>query len=425
LKKIAIEHTLLHVFSLRDLFIFFKVYMSQTRDIIRGTLLIAGTSVGGGMLALPVLTSLGGFLPSLVIYLLCWLFMACTGLLFLEISLWMGKESNIVSMAEQTLGLPGKIVAWIVYLFLFYCLTVAYIVGCGDLVVNLFPHSISEWQGSLLFVICFAPIVFAGAHVVSRVNSYLMLGLAIFFCAFVVIGVPFVDPQNLRERNWTLALIGLPVSFTAFAYQGIIPTLVHYMSFDTKRIRFSILFGSAIPFIAYIIWQWLILGIVPTYGPGGLAEALQNGDTAVQPLKHFIDHPSVYIVGQCFAFFALVTSFFGVTLGLLDFLADGLKIEKTAMGKFFICLLIFIPPLAIAFTFPHIFLTALEYAGGFGCAILLGLLPILMVWSGRYRLGLKGPYALWGGRLLLSVLFLFVIFEIIVGLTLTFQKLIS
>ncbi|WP_249274147.1 aromatic amino acid transport family protein [Parachlamydia sp. AcF125] len=392
---------------------------------MRGTLLIAGTSVGGGMLALPVLTSLGGFVPSLVIYLLCWLFMASTGLLFLEISLWMGKESNIVSMAEQTLGFPGKMVAWIVYLFLFYCLTVAYIVGCGDLVVNLFSNSLSEWMGSLLFVACFAPIVFNGAHLVSKVNSYLMLGLAIFFCAFVIIGAPFVNPQNLKEHSWTLALMGLPVSFTAFAYQGIIPTLTHYLSFDIKKIRLSILFGSAIPFIAYIIWQWLILGIVPTYGPGGLVEALEKGDTAVQPLKYFIDHSSVYLVGQCFAFFALVTSFFGVTLGLLDFLADGLKIEKTSGGKLALSLLIFIPPLLIAFTFPHIFLIALSYAGGFGCAILLGLLPIVMVWSGRYHLGLKGPYTLMGGKFLLSLLFLFVVFEIFVELALTFQKLIS
>lgn len=394
--------------------------MSQTRDTIRGILLIAGTSVGGGMLALPVLTSLGGFIPSLFIYLLCWIFMASTGLLFLEISLWMGGESNIISMAEKTLGRWGKVIAWAVYLFLFYCLTIAYIVGCGDLVANLFNAKIPEWVGSLLFVLFFAPFVYAGAHTVSRVNSFLMLGLAFFFLMFVIIGIPYVDPQNLTTRNWSLALIGLPVSFTAFAYQGTVPTLVNYMSFDIRKIRLSIIIGSFIPFITYIIWQWLILGIVPAYGPGGLAEALQNGDNAVQPLKNFINHPYVYTVAQFFAFFALVTSFLGVTLGLLDFLADGLKIKKTPLGKLALSLLIFIPTLFIAFLFPHIFLSALGYAGGFGCAILLGLLPILMVWAGRYHLGLTSSYSLWGGRILLGLLFCFVIFEIIVELTLTF-----
>ena len=100
--------------------------MSYKGSVFGGSLLVAGTSIGGGMLALPVLTGLAGFMPSIVIYLLCWLFMASTGLLFLEISQWMRgegnkEESNIVSMAEKILGKSGKGFAWMVYLFLFYC----------------------------------------------------------------------------------------------------------------------------------------------------------------------------------------------------------------------------------------------------------------------------------------------------------------
>ena len=39
--------------------------------IVGGTLLVAGTSIGAGMLALPVVTALGGFFPAFFIYLLC------------------------------------------------------------------------------------------------------------------------------------------------------------------------------------------------------------------------------------------------------------------------------------------------------------------------------------------------------------------
>jgi tyrosine-specific transport protein len=46
--------------------------------LVGGTLLVAGTSIGVGMLALPVATAAGGFLPSLMIYFLCWFFMLCT-----------------------------------------------------------------------------------------------------------------------------------------------------------------------------------------------------------------------------------------------------------------------------------------------------------------------------------------------------------
>ena len=388
-------------------------YMEKKGSVLRGTLLIAGTSIGGGMLALPVLTGLGGFIPSLVIYICCWLFMACTGLLLLEVSMWMDSESNIVSMAKKTLGTPGKYAAWVLYLFLFYCLTLAYIVGCGNLVVELFQNRIPDWLGPIIFVFLFAPFVYGGAKLVGRINIFLMMGLGASFIIFVFLGWKYVEPAQLLYRDWSMALLGLPIAFTSFAYQGIIPTLLHDMHHDAHKVRKAILIGSFIPFITYVIWQWLILGIVPVYGAGGLQETLDRGQNAVYPLKNFIESPLVYIVAQYFAFFALVTSCFGVTLGLVDFLADGLRLKKNPLNKFYLCALVFIPPLILSIIYPHIFLVALDYAGGFGCAILLGLLPIGMVWVGRYKLGFSSPYALPGGKIVLSLLLAFVVFELI------------
>lgn len=387
--------------------------MTTSSGTLRGTLLVAGTSIGGGMLALPVLTGQAGFLPSLVVYLACWLFMASTGLLFLEISLWMEKDANIISMAERTLGFKGKVVAWIIYLFLFYCLTLAYIVGAGNLIVELFHNSLKQWQGQLLFLAVFGPFVYLGTRVASRLNLFLMLGLGISYVMFVILGAPYVNPELLMNTNWKFALAALPITFTAFAYQGIIPSLVNDMQHNTKQIRLAILIGSFLPFIAYAIWQWLILGIVPVEGPFGLLETQAIGQNAVYPLKNFIESPSIYLIGQSFAFFALVTSFFGVTLGLVDFLADGLKIKKTSTNKIFLCLLVFIPPFLFAMIHPYVFLIALDYAGGFGCALLLGLMPILMVWAGRYHLNNHSEYRLWGGRPLLVGLILFVVFELL------------
>lgn len=381
------------------------------RKLIIGTLLVAGTCIGGGMLALPVLTSLGGFVPSMAIFLLCWLFMAGTGLLFLEVCHWMDGDTNIVSMAGKTLGRKGKAFAWLLYLFMFYCLTLAYIVGCGNLVTEILP--LPAWAGSLAFVIVFAPAVFLGARVVGRVNSLLMAGLMISYLTFVAIGIPYIDFENLTHIDWSSSLLALPVAFTSFGYQGIIPTLSRYMEFDIRRTRFVILLGSFLPLVAYVIWQWLILGIVPTFSENGLADTLAAGENAVHPLKYFLNHSSVYVVGQFFAFFALTTSFYGVTLGLLDFLADGLKVKKDFRGKFFLSLLVFIPPLLLAISYPKVFLVALGYAGGYGSALLLGLLPILMVWAGRYGKKLPSEYSLFGGRATLTVMLLFVIFEIV------------
>ena len=73
-----------------------------------GTLLVAGITLGVGMLALPVATAQAGFVPSMLTYLLCWLFMLCTGLLILEACIWMPKDSNLITMAAKLLGKGGK-----------------------------------------------------------------------------------------------------------------------------------------------------------------------------------------------------------------------------------------------------------------------------------------------------------------------------
>lgn len=387
--------------------------MDHKGTILGGSLLVAGTTIGGGMLALPVLTSPAGFIPSIVIYVLCWIFMAGTGLLFLEVSQWVKDDSNIITMAESTLGKAGKYFSWIMYIFLFYCLTIAYTVGCGNILVELLQNRIPDWLGPILFVALFSPLIIIPTALAGRLNIWLVLGLALSYFGFVFLGAQYVNEENLKVMNWSNSLMALPIAFTAFAYQGIIPTLSHYMHHDVCRTRNAILVGSCIPLFAYIVWEWLILGIIPTNGPSGLLEALKNGDNAVHPLQNFIQNPAVYYIGQAFAFFALVTSFLGVTLGLRDFLADGLNIQKDAKGKMILALLIFTLPLIISVSYPHIFLIALDYAGGFGCALLLGLLPILMTWVGRYHLQYKSEQQLPGGRLMLIAFAIFVLFEIV------------
>ena len=372
-----------------------------------GILLVAGTCIGGGMLALPVLMSPGGFLPSILVFVLTWVFMASTGLLFLEVSQWVKADSNIISMSEKTLGPFGKAATWIVYLFFFFCLTIAYIVGCGNLFSNVF--GLPEHIGPLAFVILFAPPVLAGPFVIHKINSIMMAGLGISYFAFIFLGLKFIKADYLLEANWLLSASSLPIAFTSFGYQGIIPTLHRYLNHDVVKTRKAILIGSFIPLVTYIIWQTLILGIVPA---SALAETLQKGENAVYPLKNFIQDFRVYTIGQFFAFFALITSFFGVTLGLTDFLADGLRIQNRGTGKLTLAFIVFVIPTIIAVTYPHLFLSALDLAGGFGSSLLLGVLPISMVWVGRYYHSHNTQQILPGGRITLTLLALYVLFEI-------------
>lgn len=387
------------------------------KKALGGALIIGGTAIGAGMLALPVVTGYGGFLPACVIYLVCYLFSAATGLLLLEVCLWMPQDSNIITMAGHLLGPIGKYVAWLLYLFLFYCLTIAYVSGGGTFVANLLH--IDKILGLLIFTLAFGGCVYAGTKTIDRVNWILMLGLGVSFIAFLCIGFSDIQWNFLSNAHWGSAVLALPVIFTSFSYQGTIPSLNTYLEHNPKMVRFAILAGTALPFIAYILWELLILGLVPREA---LLSAKIAGETAVAPLRELFPGSSIYTIGGFFGIFALTTSFLGVTLGLFDFLADGLQMAKEGTKKIVLALLVYGPPLIIAAINPNIFFRSLGYAGGIGCALLLGFYPALMVWVGRYKKDYpKVSRQLFGGKKMLIALFAFVAFELIVEFIVEFS----
>ncbi|MCE5294635.1 MAG: amino acid permease [Chlamydiales bacterium] len=379
-----------------------------------GSLIVAGTSIGAGMLALPVVTGPAGFVPSIAVLVACWAFMTITGLLFAELSLWLKSDANILSMAKRTLGKPGLIATWVLYLFLFYSLTIAYMVGGGNLLVELFGDSTSVIVRILIFAFVTVAAITMGKKVIDPVNRLLMIGLFIAYAGFVVIGLPVVDSTLLQTSNWHLASLALPVTFTSFGFQGTVPTLASWMHYDKTRLRRAIVIGTTLTLLMYIVWQWLFLGIVPSEGPNGLLDTLNQGRDAVYPLQYFTNNAFIWGLGRGFAFFALTTSFLGVGIGLVDFLADGLNLNKNTQKPLLLALA-FGLPLGFALCFPHVFLQALGFAGGFGCASLLGILPILMVWKAKFidKVAL-GDDSLLFKRGLFLVLLTFVGFEMII-----------
>jgi len=386
--------------------------------VIGGTLLIAGTTIGVGMLALPVATGPGGLLPTAIVYFACWVFMLCTGLLLVEVSLWMPKNTSFISMADRLLGPMGRIVFWLVYLFLFVTVMIAHIAGGGEVVRDFVGYEVPHLVTTIVYTVFFVPIVYLGAYSVDRLNLILISGVAICYLGFIALAAPSVQASYLSYVNWPKAWMSLPILFTAFTYQVIIPTLVNYMQRDARKIRLAVIFGSLIPLVVYLLWDVIILGIIPVEGANGLLEAAKLGQNAVAPLAHVVQDGRIYMVGKYFAFFALTTSFVPLSLSFFDFLADGLKWKKDGIHKVGLCFLVFGIPLVIALKFPNIFLVALGYAGGISCALLFGFMPPLMAWVGRYKekFPRKG-YRLPGGKALLGILMVIAILILVSELT--------
>lgn len=388
----------------------------KTLSSISGILLVAGTCIGAGMLALPVVTGIAGFYPGMLMNILCWLFMLSTGLLFLEATLWMKDGANVLSMSERFFGSAGKIICGLSFLFLYYCLQVSYIAGGAPLFnqqIFQFFNLQTEGYSHYLFALSFGLIVYLGATVIDRINWLLMTGLILSFIFLIGVGSTEVQMQYLSHQNWGLFLLSAPTLFSAYGYHNIVPSLSSYLKRNVFQLRLAIIVGTTIPFIIYSIWQWMIIGSVPELE---IRNAASQGVPISQALQNITGHPWVSLLGGYFGFFALVTSFLGVSLSMVDFLADGLKISKKGISRLGLCLGVFLPPTLFAAANPGIFIEAIGYAGGFGEAILNGLFPIAMVWMGRYRLGLNSQAQLPGGRILLTALFLFTL--LIMGLEL-------
>ena len=365
--------------------------------------------MGAGMLAIPLMTGMSGFFPAMLINTFCWLFMMATGLLFLEVTLWMPDGSNVLSMAERFLGPVGKILGGIFFLFLYYCLMISYIAGGAPLfseaIRSLLGFDLSISMGYIVFTAILAATVLTGAWFVDRVNWMLMVGLILAFILLIGFGASDVNPHFLLHKKWGLSFFAAPVLFSAYGFHNVIPSLSMYLKRNRRQLRLAVILGTTLPFVVYSAWQWLIIGSVPM---DQLQIAASRGIPVSRIMAEVTETPWVGQMALFFGFFAIVTSLMGVSLSMVDFMGDGFHIEKrTGWVRFGLVILVFGPPALLAAQNPTIFVVALGVAGGIGEAFLNGLLPIAMVWIGRYHFKLEGKSLVFGGRGVLSLLLVF------------------
>jgi tyrosine-specific transport protein len=379
------------------------VKASPAGSMLGAILLITGSCVGAGMLALPIVTGLAGFFPSLVMFLIAWAFMLLSALLMIEINGWFKEQVNIISMAGHSLGQLGRSLSWVLYLFLFYALSVAYISGSGSLASTMLSKfiSIPSWLGGLFFVVLFGSIVYMGTRQVDLWNRALMFGKIIAFACLIFLGMSHVDSDLLLRTDSKYAIFSLPVLIISFGFHNMIPSITNYFQGDIKRVKQAVLGGSLLALGIYLIWEVLVLGIVPLEGANGIKESLARDREAAQSMSSVLGTSWVSTFAQALAFFAILTSFLAQSLGLVHFLADGLK--KKYAGKrepLSLCMLAMVPPLVMELIYPQLFFKALNFAGGFCANILFGLLPAVIVWRGRSKAD-PAAYRVSGGRFLL------------------------
>jgi tyrosine-specific transport protein len=392
---------------------------SRLPRVIGGSLLIAGSCIGAGMLGLPVLTGYMGFIPATLGFFLIWAFMSFTGLLLAEVNMLYGRPVGLVSLAGATLGRTGKVITWLLFLFIFYSLTVAYILGSGeflsDIAVATLGISIKPITGSIVFTLLFGLLVYRGTRAVDLFNRLLMVGLVLSYGILVSVAFPLISESSLKRAEWGFVISALPGLIVAFGFHNVIPTLYRYLDSDKNMMRYCVWIGCAIPLIIYLLFEYVVLGVLSVEGEYGLRQAFQQGMTATHMIGMSYKLSYLNLGALCFAFFALTTSFLAQSLSFVDFLSDGLQIKKQGLRKLYLCTIVFLPPFALGVVDPTIFYLCLEYAGAFGATILFGILPILMVKRLRNKHPTEKHFVV-GGDFSLVILFCFACALILFGI---------
>lgn len=389
--------------------------------VIGGILMIMGTTVGAGLLALPIASAGVGFPGSFLLLILCWAVMTFSAFWILEANLWFATESNLISMTRATLGKPGAAIAWLSCLLLLYSLVCAYVSVGADILTSFLTvlHIQSPLKlGAIIFTLIFGGVVFRGIHSVDLFNRGLMSGKIIILLILIISLLSCIQGNSLAEVHWPALPTAVTVTITSFGFATLVPSLRYYFQSDVKKLKIVLLVGTLLPLIFYSLWDMVVLGSVPHHGVNGL-EAINASAQPTSGLMAAVssaaNHPWVTTIAHIFVTICVLTSFLGVSLSLWDFLADGLSIPKQGKSKFAIAAVTFLPPLCVVLIAPSIFIKSLQYAGVF-TVVLLILIPALMVWKGRYLQKREAAYRVWGGQAAIICVVAFSCVSIILGL---------
>lgn len=352
--------------------------------------IVAGTSIGAGMLGLPMTIGSLGFWAGVTVLLCMWLVAIYSALLLLEINLEFGKGKNLSYMTRQVLGVPGQLVGTGCVFFLLYSLLVAYLNGVGGIISS--AVGVAPQAGTIAFAVVSAVLLWSGTHRVVWANKILLSAMlvAMIVSFFVLNGQLNLDNLQLGTPSVKGMFLTLPVFVTSFGYHTCLPSVVSYVGEDKKSLIRIVLIGSTIPTVCYFFWILLALGsttpenLAGMHGVEALVAAISGGSSLA------------WTIISLFAALALVTSFFGVALGLFDLVAETFKRSDSSGGRAQTIILVFLPPLIASLLVPDNFIKALSHAGA-ALTVIAVLLPCVMAWKMRAA-GRNNQYRAVGGR---------------------------
>ncbi|MUK78871.1 tyrosine transporter [Aliivibrio fischeri] len=370
--------------------------------LIGSSLIISGTALGAGMLAIPMVLAQFGLLWGTALMLFICLGTTYAALLLLEASINVGGGLGMNTIARKSLGKSGQIITNGLLYALLICLLMAYILGAGDLLNKLLRgvgFELSLIQSQIAFTLVAGIIVASGTAVIDKLNRVLfgiMLLMLVLTLVFLVPDISFENMTQVTNSSTTDLVKTSAIIFTSFGFMVVIPSLVSYNHEATpKQLRNMVILGSLIPLVCYLVWLYAVVGNLT-------AEQLVHFTNVSELISVFsAEHAFISVVLSGFTGLALLTSFLGVAMALFTQNQDMFKQNKVVTY-----VISFILPLTGAIYAADQFLSVLSYAGII-LVFLAVFVPLAMVVKLRKSENAQKTYIAEGGVAMLTFSFTF------------------
>lgn len=383
-------------------------------SVLGGTMIIAGTSIGAGMLALPTISAGMWFYWSIAMLLGTWLLMLLSSQALLEVNLHYKPGSSFHTLVSDTLGPKWSIVNGFSVAFVLYILVYAYVSGGGSIVrhssMAILGIEPTKFMAGITFAIILTACVWWSTWIVDRISVIMMVGMVVTFVLSMTGLLSQIRTSVLLDVGGEggqaiFLLVALSTYLTSFCFHASVPSMVKYFGNDPKRINKCLIYGTVIALVCYLAW---ILGADGNISRAQFKDVIAAGGNVGDLVKAAganVDSNFIMRMLEAFSSLAVATSFLGAGLGLFDYIADLFKFDDSRGGRSKTALVTFVPPTVGGLLWPDGFLLAIGWAGLFA-TIWSVIIPAMMLRASRIKFTETG-YTAPGGNIIVPILLVY------------------
>ncbi|GHT88369.1 tyrosine-specific transport protein 1 [Alphaproteobacteria bacterium] len=362
------------------------------------TLIVSGTCIGGGMIALPIVLAKLGLMWSLVFMLGFWAVIFYTALINLELNFQAKSGKTIGELAKMFAGVKASVIGVLSLNLLMFSLVAVYIYGIASLLLEILCVPQESFKNLVVVVsvvimlIMLAPV--KALDYINRTLFIIMVSVAslLMICLLFKIkfnNLPLYSNMQTEFSSWRIVT---PVLFTSFGFQVIFHSLSNYCNMDKNLLKKVFLRGSLIPAIVYIIWTFGVICAIYNSDIAFYEKMLDGGINVkdlVKKLCEISDAKFIQIIIWLISMLAIITSVIGVGLGLCDSLKSYLSkiVSKEFNLKITSASLAVFPPCIVAILIPDAFISVLGFAG-----MILAVLAIILPTYILLKCNFQRPY---------------------------------